>query len=368
MSFYGFRPYVPVAKRQANATKVAAKLQKNGSTLTPVVPEGRKLAHNFWGIAWCDNLERYSDYASRLPRGRSYLRNGQVIDLKIERGVVRALVHGSKLYKVEIQIGTIAASCWKVICDDCVGSIGSLVELLQGKLSKNVMERLCREGDGLFPTPKEIKLSCSCPDWADMCKHVAAALYGAGTRLDAAPDLLFTLRGVDRADLIGATTDLSIAFGGAATNRVIADDDIAALFGIEMAPQSAPEQTKPRTPAKTVARSSAPAAVQAKAKVRASPKAKTPAPPSPAPVKPASSSAKAKPVRAAAAGKAVAKDSLAPEAMPAKKQGAAALKITKSAVASQPEASAANREMKSRREAPSKAARWIGAKARKTRT
>jgi len=64
------------------------------------------------------------------------------------------------------------------------------------------MDRVCREGDGLFPSPAEIKLSCSCPDWADMCKHVASALYGVGARLDQKPQLLFVLRGVDENELI----------------------------------------------------------------------------------------------------------------------------------------------------------------------
>ncbi len=142
--------------------------------------------------------ERYSDFANRLPRGRTYVNNGSVIDLQIERGKVEALVSGSEIYKVKIDVTVAAPARWKAICADCAGSVGSLVELLQGKLSKNVMERVCREADGLFPAPREIKMSCSCPDWAGMCKHVAATLYGVGARLDADPDLLFTLRGVDR--------------------------------------------------------------------------------------------------------------------------------------------------------------------------
>ena len=178
------------------------KLKKKGRTISPVVIEGRTIARNFWGKAWCENLERYSDYANRLPRGRTYVRNGSVVDLQIERGQVRAMVSGSDIYSVKIEIGTVSQARWKAICKDCLGSVGSLVELLQGKLSKNVMERVCREGDGLFPSPREIKMTCSCPDWAGMCKHVAAVLYGAGARLDVAPDLLFTLRGVDRSELI----------------------------------------------------------------------------------------------------------------------------------------------------------------------
>jgi len=235
MSFWGFRSYVPVAERRQQAAKEIERLRKRGHVVAPIVIEGRKIARNFWGKAWCDNLERYSDFANRLPRGRAYVGNGSVIDLKIVRGKVEALVSGSDIYKVKIDIAVAASSRWKAICADCAGSVGSLVELLQGKLSKNVMERVCNEGDGLFPAPQEIAMSCSCPDWADMCKHVSAALYGVGARLDADPDLLFTLRGVDRAELVSSVgADLPLTRTAAASERVLAVEDVGALFGLEM--------------------------------------------------------------------------------------------------------------------------------------
>lgn len=244
MSYYSFRPYVPVAKRRDQAAREVAKLKKKGRVVAPIVIDGRKIARSFWGNAWCDNLERYSDYETRLPRGRTYVRNGSVVDLQIARGSLRALVSGSELYEVKIDIAVAAPSRWKAICADCVGSIGSLVELLHGKLSKNVMERVCREGDGLFPSTHEITMSCSCQDWAGMCKHVAAALYGAGARLDAAPELLFTLRGVDRAELISTIgADLPLTQTGVAPERLLPNDDVAALFGIDMAPQPIPPAT-----------------------------------------------------------------------------------------------------------------------------
>jgi uncharacterized Zn finger protein len=244
MSFAEFGPYVPMAARRARAAREVRKLMKK-RTITPVVIKGRKIAQSFWGNAWCDNLERYSDFASRLPRGRTYVRNGSVIDLQIERGRLCALVSGSEVYQVEIDITVAAPSRWKAICGDCVGSVGSLVELLQGKLSKNVMERVCRESDGLFPAPSEIKMSCSCPDFADMCKHVAAVLYGTGARLDAAPDLLFSLRGVNREELISAAgTDPRMTMPGAASERVLVNVDVAALFGLDIAPPSDPPVTK----------------------------------------------------------------------------------------------------------------------------
>ena len=234
MSFWGYREHLPVAQRRAKAAKEVAKLKKHGRAVSPVVIEGRKIAQRFWGKAWCDNLERYSDFANRLPRGRTYVNNGSVIDLQIARGKVEALVSGSEIYRVKIDMAVAAPARWKAICADCAGSVGSIVELLQGELSKHVMERVCREADGLFPAPKEIKMSCSCPDWAGMCKHVAATLYGVGARLDHDPDLLFTLRGVDRIELVSAGADLSITEAAAGSERVLAGDDVAALFGLEL--------------------------------------------------------------------------------------------------------------------------------------
>ena len=234
MSYWGYKPYVPVAERRANAAKQVKKLLKAGRTVSPVVIEGRRIAASFWGKAWCDNLERYSDYANRLPRGRTYVRNGSVVDLSIAEGRVEALVSGSQIYKVRVDIAPATSQHWRAICDDCTGSIGSIVELLQGKLAKKVMERVCREGDGLFPASREIKMACSCPDWAGMCKHVAAVLYGIGARFDADPDALFTLRGVDRNELIALDVDSSLTEKAKTNERVLANDDMAALFGIEL--------------------------------------------------------------------------------------------------------------------------------------
>ncbi len=257
MGFWNYRPYVPVAARRGQALKEIEKLKKQGRVVTPVVIEGRKIAQSFWGKAWCDNLERYSDFANRLPRGRTYVGNGSVIDLRIARGKVEALVSGAEIYKVKIDIAVAAPSRWKAICADCAGSVGSLIELLQGKLSQNVMERVCKEADGLFPTPQEIGMSCSCPDWADMCKHVAATLYGVGARLDSDPDLLFTLRGVDRAELVSTVgADFPLTRTAVASERVLADDDVAALFGLEMDAPVAPVRKAERGGTKKARRGS----------------------------------------------------------------------------------------------------------------
>src|ERR1035437_3896150 len=187
---YGFRPYFSVAGRRANAAKEVANLAKKGRTITPVKIAGRTIAQTFWGKAWCDNMENYSDYANRLPRGRTYVRNGSVVDLQIMAGRVTALVSGSALYEIDIKFHPCAPAQWNVIRSQCAGKIGSLIELLQGKLSAGVMQIITGADRGLFPKPKEIKLNCSCPDGAYMCKHVAAVLYGVGARLDDQPELL----------------------------------------------------------------------------------------------------------------------------------------------------------------------------------
>lgn len=236
MSRWGWKPYVPVAERRRKATAAAARAKKAGAALSPVVPMRGAIARTFWGKAWCDNLERYGDYANRLPRGRTYVRNGSVIDLAVGKGEVRAQVMGSSLYRVKVSVAPVGAKQWKNIGIDCSGSIASMVELLQGTFSTAVMQRLCRPGDGLFPTPKEIGFACSCPDWASMCKHVAAALYGVGARLDQRPELLFQLRGVDGSELLSqAGTGLGRRRKTPARSRVLEDSALGEVFGIEMA-------------------------------------------------------------------------------------------------------------------------------------
>jgi uncharacterized Zn finger protein len=238
---YGWKPYVPVAERRAKAEKIAAKAQKTGAVLTPIAPFRGAIAKTFWGKAWCDNLESYSDYESRLPRGRTYVRNGSVIDLQITPGTVQAQVMGSSLYKVSASVTALHDKQWKTLCADCASSIDSLVELLQGKLSSAVMTRLSKPGSGLFPAPGEIKFKCSCPDGAYMCKHVAAVLYGIGARLDAQPELLFKLRQVEVKDLVDqAGAGLTPAGQRPAKGKRLDDALLADVFGLEMAEASPP--------------------------------------------------------------------------------------------------------------------------------
>ncbi len=235
MSRYGWRPYVPVAVHRARALKKMEKLRKKGFDMKPVEIKGRKIARTFWGEAWCEHLESFSDYENRLPRGRTYVRNGAVCHLEIARGEVSAIVSGSELYTVKVSIKTLPRKKWKDVKNRCAGQIGSLLELLQGRLSKNVMSVVTDRNKGLFPLSGEISLKCSCPDWAVMCKHVAAVLYGVGARLDEEPELLFLLRGVDYEELISAEAGVvAAAVGAKGGRRRIADDALTDVFGIEM--------------------------------------------------------------------------------------------------------------------------------------
>ena len=258
---WGWKPRATVAERRRQAEREASKLQKKGRDLAPVVIAGRKIAHTFWGTAWCKNLESYSDYANRLPRGRSYVRSGCVLHLEIAGGSISALVSGSSLYKVSIAIASVPKARWNSIRDDSAGAIDSLIALLQGRLSTSVMERISRQHTGLFPAPKEITFTCTCPDVASMCKHVSAVLYGVGARLDEQPELLFRLRQVDEKDLI-ATSDgrTRLTSRAPAKSKVLAATNLSELFGLQMGTEE-----KQRAPKKVVGKRPA-AAKRTKAK------------------------------------------------------------------------------------------------------
>jgi uncharacterized Zn finger protein len=287
---FGWKPYVPVAERRRNALKKMETLRKQGRVISPVSIEGRIIARSFWGKAWCENLESYSDYENRMPRGRTYVRNGSVVDLQITESQITALVSGSEIYEVKVEILPVAKPHWRAICEDCSASINSLVELLQGRLSSGVMERISQQQTGLFPSPKEIKLTCNCPDWAEMCKHVAAVLYGVGARLDQQPELLFRLRAVNEKELI-ASAGMSLPTAKKSPAKVLGGEDLSALFGLDLAGSSPPgKSARPAkaaplakdaqakesriTKARPVATKTSPAknAVKAKAKPAAPPK------------------------------------------------------------------------------------------------
>jgi len=242
---YYWKPYVPVAARRALARKRLEKLRRKGVAVQPVEIAGRKIAATFWGEAWCNHLEAFSDFANRLPRGRTYVRNGSVCHLAIGKGEVLAVVSGSEPYDVRVSIGTLPKAKWNNLKSRCAGQVGSLLELLQGRLSGHVMGIVTDKQGGLFPLPKEIRFECSCPDWARMCKHVAAVLYGVGARLDQQPELLFRLRGVDHAELVCEEAAQEVAARRSADARTLDEGDVADVFGIEIDPARKPAPRQP---------------------------------------------------------------------------------------------------------------------------
>ena len=250
-----WKKYVPVAARHAKAKRKMDQLKKKGEIIEPIEIQGRTISKKFWGKKWCEHLETFSDFSNRLPRGRTYVRNGSVCHLEIKEGCIKAMVSGSSLYNVKVKISTLGKSKWKTIKDKCSGQIGSLLELLKGKLSDHVMKVVADHKEGLFPNEGEIHFSCDCPDWADMCKHVAAVFYGIGSRLDEQPNLLFLLRGVDADELI--TTKLMTTM--VKTDDLLGDEKLSDIFDIDLdntAEQQPPKQKKKkkqtRSEAKTI--------------------------------------------------------------------------------------------------------------------
>ncbi len=252
MSFYNsFPEYVSVAEKRRKADNAREKLKKTNTGLSPVIISGSKIAASWWGKAWNKNLESYSDFYNRIGRGRSYVRHGAVLDLQIEAGIIHALVQGSASapYHITIKIKPLGARVWKLITESCEGKLDSLQSLLDGKFPKELMELFTVQGKGLFPSPKEISFECSCPDYASMCKHVAAVLYGVGASLDTNPALFFVLRNVHLEDLISKAvaqkTKKLLEKAKTKSCRVIAGNDVSELFGIDMADVAPPAAKKP---------------------------------------------------------------------------------------------------------------------------
>ncbi|MBC8459811.1 MAG: hypothetical protein H8D67_17605 [Deltaproteobacteria bacterium] len=249
-----YPPYVTVAKKRAKAARKLKQIRKKNPDIKPIVLEGSRIVRTWWGKSWNLNLERYADYSNRIGRGRSYVRHGAVLDLQIASGKVESLVQGtrSKPYSVSIKIKAVNKKIWQEIKAACEGKLDSFQELLAGKFPKALGEIFTTQGKGLFPSPKEIDFSCSCPDWAYMCKHVAATLYGIGARLDEDPGLFFKLRKVRMKDLITqAVEDKAhklLKKAKKKTARVIADSDLADVFGIDMEETVAPSRRKAKAP------------------------------------------------------------------------------------------------------------------------
>jgi len=240
MVYWRFPKYVTVGEKKRKAENKLKKLMKKNPGMKPVRIAGRAIATTWWGKAWNTNLEQYADYANRIGRGRSYVRHSAVLDLQVDPGRVTSQVQGSrsKPYVVVVEIKKISRSNWRNIKNACEGKFDSLKKLLAGKFPRSLGELFTQTGKGLFPTPNEIKFSCSCPDWAGMCKHVAATLYGIGARLDEDPGLFFKLRKARMDDLVSeavAETSKSILKKAERkTGRVMDTADLSDLFGIDM--------------------------------------------------------------------------------------------------------------------------------------
>jgi uncharacterized Zn finger protein len=242
-------PYVPVAKRREKAAKKMQQLRKKGMTIQPIEIEGRTIACTFWGKAWCMHLEAFCDFDNRLSRGRTYVRNGSVCHLEINEGKVNAMVSGSSLYHVTVSIKPLLSEKWHAIKNTCTGKISSLLDLLSGKLSSGVMNVVCHPNEGLFPLSQELSMQCDCLDWAIMCKHVAAVLYGVGSRLDTDPAQLFKLRGVNFEELIDVNQAITEVTSTKAGRRKRLDDSaLTDLFGVSTTDE--PDHETPPVPSK----------------------------------------------------------------------------------------------------------------------
>lgn len=232
---YYSQPQAGEIRRKSAASR--KKEEKKGNILEPITVQGRTITKNWWGKAWCENLEQYADYESRLDRGKRYVRTGAVIDLKIQKGKVTARVQGTRKtpYKVEIRISPLSEEKCQNIIQRCGKKLENVEKLMTGNFPEE-MQELFQGKDGLFPSPREISFSCSCPDWALMCKHVAAALYGVGVRLDEQPLLFFELRGIDVGRFIDVTlaskVEEMLANVGMPSARIMDEDDAKGLFGV----------------------------------------------------------------------------------------------------------------------------------------
>jgi uncharacterized Zn finger protein len=214
----------------------AKKLGDEGVRLTPVKSAKKSISSSFWGQAWNRNLNHYSMFANQLAPGRTFLRNGAVIDLCVEKGTIRGLVAAQSLCEVAVKARPVDTARWARLVERCSGSVRSLTDLMSGKLPEETLAAITDESAGLFPEPEEITFSCSCPDWTDVCVHVAAVLYGFSLRLDEEPALLFTLRSTDPADLISSATDKFVSDVAAVSDPMVESDmhQLEDLFGIDL--------------------------------------------------------------------------------------------------------------------------------------
>lgn len=272
-----------VAQQRTRATRAADRLRAKGTKLEPVPRIQGTIARTFWGKSWCTNLESYSDFSNRLPRGRTYVRSGAVLHLVISEGRVVAKVQGSSLYDVSITIKPLGASRWNSLVEASRGDVSSLDALLSGDLPPSVLRVVTDRAGGMFPAPREINFECSCPDYASMCKHVAAALYGVGARLDLRPELLFLLRGRDHHALVAqaATAAVTNATAAPVDAKLLDGDALEGIFGIaiDAEPTPLPQSAVRALPAKSTSKSTARGKAPKPAPPKTSKSSKKPMPP-----------------------------------------------------------------------------------------
>lgn len=233
---YYSQPTVAELRKRINESRKSAK--EKGKSYEPVTPPpGRNIVSSWWGKAWCENLQQYADYSTRLGRGLRYVRNGTVLDLKIKKGKVEARVQGTRStpYKVEIKISPLSEEICQSIIERCGNRLENMESLINGEFPEDLKD-LFTGKDGLFPTPSEISFNCSCPDWALMCKHVAAVMYGIGIRLDENPFYFFELRGIDVDRFINVALESKVEKmldnARKRSERIIKNANIKELFGV----------------------------------------------------------------------------------------------------------------------------------------
>lgn len=235
MYYGGFAPYQTIDElRNKNIKKKITYIKKHPDA-NPIVLTGT-LGKTWWGKAWNQNLERYADYANRLPRGKRYIKAESIFDFSIEQGYVKGIVAGSGRtpYEVSIQIDPLSEKDWDNLQKLCGNRIESMDLLLQGKFPQELKEQFFMKDHGLFPSPKQIHIDCSCPDYAILCKHAAAILYAVSIRLDENPSLFFELRNISMNQLIkkalGENIDQLIKNSKKKSKRILDEEDIEGLF------------------------------------------------------------------------------------------------------------------------------------------
>ncbi len=237
-----YKEYESVGDRISKAKKKLKKLQKKDPSINPITIEGKHIANTWWGKAWINNLKYYADYDNRLSRGRSYVKNGLVIHLAIKKSEIEAMVIGtsSTPYKIKININKLNENKWKKITELSHKQLHSLSELIDGIFPQELSDIFSNKSEGIFPSTKEMRFDCSCPDWANMCKHVSASLFATGKRLDEDPALIFKLRGVDINDLINKAVEKEVASISKKSNSTpenkltLSEKKLGLLFNIKL--------------------------------------------------------------------------------------------------------------------------------------